>query len=44
MSLNTLLFRGVAIVMWGLILAAVVQIVRRTIVHEDDEPGEVPAR
>jgi hypothetical protein len=41
MSLNALLYRGLAIVFWGLILAGVVQLVRRTIVHEDDEPGEV---
>lgn len=43
MGLNALLARGLAIVFWGLILAAVVSFVRRTIVHEDDEPGEVPA-
>jgi len=42
MSLNALLYRGLAIVLWGLILAGVVQLVRRTIVHEDDEPDEVP--
>ncbi|HXD48692.1 MAG TPA: hypothetical protein VN600_07960 [Gemmatimonadaceae bacterium] len=44
MGLNTLLTRGLAIVIWGLILAGVVQLVRRTIVHEDDEPTEAPAR
>jgi len=44
MGLNALLFRGLAIVVWGLILAGVVQLVRRTIVHEDDEPDEVPAK
>lgn len=44
MGMNALLFRGIAIVLWGLILAGVVQIVRRTLVHEDDEPTEVPAR
>jgi len=42
MGLHALLYRGLAIVVWGLILAGVVQVVRRTIVHEDDEPGEVP--
>ncbi|HMA25221.1 MAG TPA: hypothetical protein VKP00_14530, partial [Gemmatimonadaceae bacterium] len=36
MSLNALLYRGLAIVVWGLILAGVVQLVRRTILHEDD--------
>ena len=44
MGLNTLLTRGLAIVIWGLILAGVVQLVRRTIVHEDDEPAEAPAQ
>jgi hypothetical protein len=43
MSLNALLYRGLTIVLWGLILAGVVQLVRRTIVHEDDEPDEAPA-
>jgi hypothetical protein len=38
MALNALLIRGVAIVLWGLILAGVVQLVRGRIVHEDDEP------
>lgn len=44
MGLNALLIRGIAIVLWGLILAGVVQLVRRTIVHEDDEPDELPSR
>lgn len=44
MGLNALMYRGIAIVLWGLILAGVVQVVRRTLVHEDDEPTEVPAR
>ena len=44
MGLNALLTRGLAIVLWGLILAAVVSFVRRTIVHEDDEPDEVAAQ
>src|SRR5690242_16790317 len=43
MSLNALLFRGLAIVVWGLILAGIVQLVRRTIVHEDAEPDEASA-
>jgi len=43
MGLNALLVRGLAIVLWGLVLAGVVQLVRRTIVHEDDEPEEVSA-
>src|SRR4051812_12667234 len=38
MALNALLYRGLAIVLWGLILAGVVQLVRRTLVHEDEEP------
>ena len=44
LGLNALWMRGLAIVVWGLILALVVQLVRRTIVHEDDEPNGVPAR
>ena len=36
MGLNALLLRGLAIVLWGVILAGVVQLVRRTIVHEDE--------
>ncbi|HEV8499482.1 MAG TPA: hypothetical protein VGQ56_21565 [Gemmatimonadaceae bacterium] len=40
MGLNALLYRGLAIVLWGLILAGVVQLVRRTLVHEDEEPTE----
>jgi hypothetical protein len=42
MGLHALLYRGLAIVVWGLILAGVVQLVRRTIVHEDAEPDEAP--
>jgi len=41
LGLNALLFRGLAIVIWTLLLATVIQIVRR-VVHEDEEPGEVP--
>jgi hypothetical protein len=40
MSVNALLIRGLAIVLWGLALAGVVQIVRRTIVAEDEEEEE----
>ena len=41
MSLSALLIRGLAISLWALILAGVVQLVRRTIVHEEaDEPIE----
>ena len=38
LGLNALLYRGLAIVLWCAILAGVIQIVRRTIVHEDEEP------
>jgi hypothetical protein len=41
---DALLYRGVAIVVWGVILAGVVYLVRRTLVHEDEEPTEVTAR
>src|SRR5512142_2336794 len=34
---NALLIRGLSIVLWGLVLGAVVYLVRRTIVHEDEE-------
>lgn len=44
LGLNALWMRGLAIIVWGLVLAVVVQLVRRTIVHEDDEPNRVPAR
>lgn len=42
LGLNALLYRGLAIILWCAILAGVIQIVRRTIVHEDEEPNEVP--
>jgi hypothetical protein len=38
MTLNALWIRGLAIVLFALILAGVVQLVRGRIVHEDDEP------
>jgi hypothetical protein len=44
MSMNALLYRGLGLVLWGLILAGVVQIVRRTLVQDDEEPDEVPVR
>ena len=47
LSLNALLYRGLAILLWTLILAGAVQIVRRTIVDDDEgpepEPKEIPA-
>ena len=43
LGLNALLYRGLAIILWCGILAGVVQIVRRTIVHEDEDASEIPA-
>lgn len=43
MGVHALLARGIAIMLWGLVLAAAVQIVRHTIVHEDDDDLEQPA-
>lgn len=43
MSLNALLIRGTAILIWSAILAGVVSLVRRTIVEEDDDPETVAA-
>jgi hypothetical protein len=43
LGLNALLYRGLAIIVWCGILACVIQIVRRTIVHEDEETTEIPA-
>jgi hypothetical protein len=43
MGLQALLYRGVAIILWGVILAGVVSLVRRTIVRQDEEPDEVAA-
>ena len=37
LSLDALLFRGLAIILWGVILSGVVYLVRRTLVHEDEE-------
>jgi hypothetical protein len=43
MGLNALLYRGLGIVLWGLILAGVVSLVHRAGVHEDEGPDEVAA-
>jgi hypothetical protein len=43
MSLNALLIRGTTILVWSVILAGVVQLVRRTVVHEDEDAGSVAA-
>jgi hypothetical protein len=43
MSVNALLIRGVAIMVWAAILAGSVQLVRRTVVHEDEDAGGVTA-
>jgi hypothetical protein len=41
MALNALLLRGLIFIGWGLILAAVVKLVQRAGVHEDEEPDPV---
>ncbi len=41
MSLNALLIRGIAIIVWSAILAGSVQLVRRTVVHEDEDTKRV---
>src|SRR5438105_2604813 len=38
MAVRAMLYRGLAIVIWSLLLAFAVQLTRRTIVHEDEEP------
>jgi len=43
MSVNALLIRGTAIIVWTAILAGSVSLVRRTIVHEDKDAGSVAA-
>jgi hypothetical protein len=44
MAAHALLYRGLTFVLWGLILAGVVTLVREThMVHEEDEPEEVPS-
>ena len=42
MAVRALLYRGLAIVIWSLLLAFAVQLTRRTLVHEDEE--RLPAR
>ncbi len=37
MGFDALLKRGIAVVLWALILAGVVSIVRRTLVHQDED-------
>jgi hypothetical protein len=37
MLARTLVFRGAAVILWTLLLAGIVQVVRRTFVHDDDE-------
>jgi hypothetical protein len=39
LGLNALWVRGAVIVAWGLVLAAAVSLVRRTVVDEDEEPA-----
>ena len=43
MGLNALLIRGIAIIVWSAILAGSVQLVRRTVVHEDEDTKRVTA-
>lgn len=43
MSLNALLFRGIAILVWSAILAGSVQLVRRTVLHEDEDAKRAAA-
>ncbi len=38
MAVNALLIRGIALLLWGLVLAGMVQLVRRTVVHEEEAP------
>ena len=41
MGLNALLYRGLGVIVWALILAGVVSLVHRAGVHEDEGPDEV---
>jgi hypothetical protein len=43
MSLNALLIRGTAILVWSAILAGSVQLVRRTVLHEDEDAKRAAA-
>ena len=40
---NALLLRGLSIVLWGVLISGAVQLVRRTIVREDEEPNRAEA-
>jgi hypothetical protein len=40
LGLHALLYRGLAMIVWSLILSGVIQIVRRTIVDEEEDPAE----
>ena len=40
MGLNALFIRGMSIVLWALALAVIVSLVRRTIVHEEEDDSE----
>src|SRR5689334_8235251 len=42
LGLNALLYRGLAIVLWTLLLGVVIQIVRRVIHEDEEESAEVP--
>jgi hypothetical protein len=44
LGLNALLYRSLAVLLWALLLGGAVQVVRRTIVDEDDEPSDVQPR
>jgi hypothetical protein len=37
MLARTTMFRGASMILWGLLLAAIILVVRRTLVHDDDE-------
>jgi hypothetical protein len=43
MSLNALLIRGIAILVWSAILAGSVQLVRRTVLHEEEDAKRAAA-
>jgi len=43
LGLHALLYRGLSILIWCLILSGVIQVLRRTIVHEEEDPSEIPA-
>jgi hypothetical protein len=43
LGLHALAYRGLAILIWCAILSGVIQILRRTIVHEEEDSTEIPA-